>query len=576
MGKAEASIDELVSKIERGELRLPEMQRQYVWRSTRVRDLLDSLYRGYPSGAILVWETAEDVPTREFAVSTTTAPYQSSLLLLDGQQRLTSLAAIIRGLPVQVRGRRRPIELLFNLEHPDGLALVTEVDEAGEDSGDDESDDVDAEELEDVDDASEDELQRRLNEMTFVVSTSRLAALPQWVKVSEVFTADNDSEFLRAAGVNDFDDPRYKKYSDRLARLRKVRDYVYRMDVLERSLSYDEVTEIFVRVNSLGSKLRSSDLALAQITAKWRNSLVVFQEFQSRCAERGFNLDLGIHLKNLVAFATGQSRFLSVGAIPVDRLQDAWKESCAAMEFAIDFLVSNTGIDDPGLLSSPFLMVTVGYFGRSRDYSLSPEESDLLRQWVLLANAKGRYSRGSSETLLDQDIAGIRDGGDAASLMDRLRLQVGRLEISPEELEGRNQRSALFKTMFLAFRSADAKDWKSNLQISLRRAGAQHKLQFHHIFPKAYLRGQYRPREIDDISNLAFIDGRTNNKIKANAPAEYLPPLIEQRGEAQFAAQAIPTDLALLASDRYPDFLTARRILIAESLNEFLGVAKSQ
>ena len=576
MGKAEASIDELVSKIERGELRLPEMQRQYVWRSTRVRDLLDSLYRGYPSGAILVWETAEDVPTREFAVSTATAPYQSSLLLLDGQQRLTSLAAIIRGLPVQVRGRRRPIELLFNLEHPDGLALVTEVDEAGEDSGDDESDDVDAEELEDVDDASEDELQRRLNEMTFVVSTSRLAALPQWVKVSEVFTADNDSEFLRAAGVNDFDDPRYKKYSDRLARLRKVRDYVYRMDVLERSLSYDEVTEIFVRVNSLGSKLRSSDLALAQITAKWRNSLVVFQEFQSRCAERGFNLDLGIHLKNLVAFATGQSRFLSVGAIPVDRLQDAWKESCAAMEFAIDFLVSNTGIDDPGLLSSPFLMVTVGYFGRSRDYSLSPEESDLLRQWVLLANAKGRYSRGSSETLLDQDIAGIRDGGDAASLMDRLRLQVGRLEISPEELEGRNQRSALFKTMFLAFRSADAKDWKSNLQISLRRAGAQHKLQFHHIFPKAYLRGQYRPREIDDISNLAFIDGRTNNKIKANAPAEYLPPLIEQRGEAQFAAQAIPTDLALLASDRYPDFLTSRRIPIAESLNEFLGVAKSQ
>jgi hypothetical protein len=573
MGKAEASIDELVSKIERGELRLPEMQRQYVWRSTRVRDLLDSLYRGYPSGAILVWETAEDVPTREFAVSTTTAPYQSSLLLLDGQQRLTSLAAIIRGLPVQVRGRRRPIELLFNLEHPDGLALVTEVDEAGEDSGDDETDDADGEELEDVDDASEDELQRRLNEMTFVVSTSRLAALPQWVKVSEVFTADNDSEFLRAAGVNDFDDPRYKKYSDRLARLRKVRDYVYRMDVLERSLSYDEVTEIFVRVNSLGSKLRSSDLALAQITAKWRNSLVVFQEFQSRCAERGFNLDLGIHLKNLVVFATGQSRFLSVGTIPVDRLQDAWKESCTAMEFAIDFLVSNTGIDDPGLLSSPFLMVTVGYFGRSRDYSLSPEESDLLRQWVLLANAKGRYSRGSSETLLDQDIAGIRDGGDAASLMDRLRLQVGRLEISPQELEGRNQRSALFKTMFLAFRSAGAKDWKSNLQISLRRAGAQHKLQFHHIFPKAYLRGQYRPREIDDIANLAFIDGRTNNKIKANAPAEYLPPLIEQRGEDQFAAQAIPTDLALLAPDRYPDFLAARRILIAESLNEFLGLS---
>jgi hypothetical protein len=67
MAKAEATVEELVSKIERGELRLPEMQRRYVWRSTRVRDLLDSLYRGYPSGAILIWKTDEPVPEQAFA-----------------------------------------------------------------------------------------------------------------------------------------------------------------------------------------------------------------------------------------------------------------------------------------------------------------------------------------------------------------------------------------------------------------------------------------------------------------------------------------------------------------------------
>jgi hypothetical protein len=59
MAKAEASVEELVGMIERGELRLPEMQRRYVWRSNRVRDLLDLLYRGFPSGAILLWETLE-------------------------------------------------------------------------------------------------------------------------------------------------------------------------------------------------------------------------------------------------------------------------------------------------------------------------------------------------------------------------------------------------------------------------------------------------------------------------------------------------------------------------------------
>src|ERR1051325_5971096 len=106
MAKAEASVEELVGMIQRGELRLPEMQRRYVWRSTRVRDLLDSLYRGYPSGAILLWETDEDVPLQELAVSQQRNPYPRPRLLLDGQQRLTSLAAVIRGEPIKVRGGR--------------------------------------------------------------------------------------------------------------------------------------------------------------------------------------------------------------------------------------------------------------------------------------------------------------------------------------------------------------------------------------------------------------------------------------------------------------------------------------
>src|SRR5438445_2215433 len=97
MAKAEASVEELVAMIDRGELRLPEMQRRYVWRSTRVRDLLDSLYRGYPSGAILLWETEESIPLQEFAVAQRGNPYQNTRLLLDGQQRLTSLSAVIRG-----------------------------------------------------------------------------------------------------------------------------------------------------------------------------------------------------------------------------------------------------------------------------------------------------------------------------------------------------------------------------------------------------------------------------------------------------------------------------------------------
>src|SRR3954464_4287792 len=112
MPKVDIGVGELVDMINRGELRLPELQRRYVWPATRVRDLLDSLYRGYPSGTILVWETDEDIETKELAVKASKAPTTSQrLLLLDGQQRITSLAAILGGQPVHVRKRKRPIEI---------------------------------------------------------------------------------------------------------------------------------------------------------------------------------------------------------------------------------------------------------------------------------------------------------------------------------------------------------------------------------------------------------------------------------------------------------------------------------
>jgi hypothetical protein len=569
MAKAEASVEELVAMIQRGDLRLPEMQRRYVWRAPRVRDLLDSLYRGYPSGAILLWETDEEVPLQEFAVSQDRSPYASTRLLLDGQQRLTSLSAVIRGEPVTVRGRQRPIELLFNLEHPDEPGVVTEVEEDGDE---DVVDDVDEDLVDDEADSTEDELQRRFDRMTFVVGTKKLERLPQWVKVSQVFRTSEDAPFLQAAGIERVTDPRYTRYSQRLARLRDIRKYVYRMDVLERSLTYDEVTEIFVRVNSLGAKLRSSDLALAQITAKWRGALGVFQDFERRCAKDGFEIDLSVHLKNLVAFATGQSRFQTVGSIPRESLESAWQDCRRGMEFATNFLKHNLNIDSPALLSSPFLLVATAYFGHQRSYEITPEESARFRYWALTANAKGRYSRGSSETLLDQDLATLRDGGDARALIDRLRQQVGRLDVAASELIGRNQRSALFKTMFLAFRESGARDWRSNLVIALDHSGSQHKLQFHHIFPKALLSTVGRTgREADDIANLAFISGRTNQRISDTAPSIYVRKLRETAGDEVFTAQCIPLDEELLETANYDRFLAKRRELIADRLNSFLG-----
>ena len=125
--------------------------------------------------------------------------------------------------------------------------------------------------------------------------------------------------------------------------------------------------------------------------------------------------------------------------------------------------------------------------------------------------------------------------------------------------------------MFLAFRDAEARDWRSNLAIALGHRGAQHRLQFHHIFPKTVLRGSYTSREADDIANLAFISGKTNRQISDKPPSQYFPQLVKKSGIEAFQAQCIPIDSALLDVDAYKSFLDERRGLVSRRLNEFLA-----
>ena len=573
MAKSELSVQNLVDKIERNEIRLPEMQRRYVWKSTQVRDLFDSLYRDYPSGAILLWETDEDVDTQDFAVGQNKTGIDSGMLLLDGQQRLTSLSAIIRGEPLKTKGKKRPIELLFNLDHPETKETVAESvddlensEEINEDSNFDESEDLGIGAV----DAEISELQAQLEGMTFIVKENRFSKLPNWISVSEVFKNPDNTFFMQKSGITDMKDPRFSRYNERLTKLRGIRDYVYRLDILDRSLAYEEVTEIFVRVNSLGTRLRGSDLALAQITAKWRGSLEIFDTFQKEKKMEGFDLDLSTYLRSMVAVATDQCKFNTVGSLTKDRLELSWKDATVATNYAINFLRTNCGITGPNLLASPLLINSIAYFGNKRDYKISQEENDELRRWALLANAKGRYSRGSSESLLNQDLATIRDGGGPVELTKTLASQVGRLTVTEDDLIGKNRNSSLFKALYLALRRQKATNWDSGLEIDTQHGGTQDKIQVHHIFPKNFLKGEYSTQEIEDMANLAFIGGKLNIKISDEAPSIYLRDLISRFGEERIVGQLVPLAEDLLQLGSYQKFLAARRKLLAELLNDFL------
>lgn len=563
MPKTDITVRELVDKVQRNELTLPEMQRRYVWPATRVRDLLDSLYRGYPSGTILVWETDEDIQDRALAIEATKNPTTSQrLLLLDGQQRITSLSAILTGEPVKVRGRKRPIDILFNLEHPDGppVELLSE----------DESDfSADIEDIEDEENADRD-IQQDMKKRTFVVSSRSLLNDPIWVPVSDIFKK-TESQILRSIDISS-NDEKWDKYSNRLQKVKKIADYQYVMQVLEKSMSYEEVTEIFVRVNSLGIKLRGSDLALAQITSKWKGFMDLIENFAVQFnGDEDYIIETGISVRMLTIFATHQSRFKTVGKLNKQKLEESWNIATNSLEFAINFIRNNAGIDSLHFLSSPFLLVPIAIYAELNDYKLSNEDEKKILKWFYLAHMRGHYSMGSSESILDADLSILFKKKGLDELINQLQLHVKKFIVDSNDLAFKGMRSPFFSMLYFILRQNNAKDWWTGLKLADSHVGRAHVIQYHHIFPKSIIKSIYDQKEVNEISNMAFIGGKTNRQITNKEPIKYLDGIIKERGEDALTSQLVPVDSNLWELANYRDFLIYRRKSVAEAINKFMS-----
>ena len=266
MARQEVSVSQLVSQIEKGYIQKPEMQREYVWKATRVRDLLDSLYRGYPSGTILLWETDSAVATTDFAVNTEKNNSTRPLLLLDGQQRLTTLYGVIRGkAPKFFEGDSNAfLGLRFNVE-----------DESFE-----------------------------------FYSPAKMKGDSTWVDVTRLFQEDGLKPF-----IDEFKDPKYsEKFPTYLSRLSTLTNMLQREFHLEKIVGKDKTTEvvvdIFNRVNSGGTKLSKGDLALAKISAKSPGMRSAMRKELRNWDDNGFDFNLDWYLRNINAVATGKSQFV--------------------------------------------------------------------------------------------------------------------------------------------------------------------------------------------------------------------------------------------------------------------------
>ncbi len=514
-------IQQLVNDVKDRRLQLPELQRRYVWKSTQVRNFFDSLYHQYPTGQLLVWET-DDLPhARELSAKGITANAPRSQLLLDGQQRLTSLYAIMTGQPFIARDRSRSVNIVFN--------VFTE---------------------------------------KFEVADASHHPQNGWVSLTRLFTTN-----LLAVYSDlklDSNSPEGQEAHNRLIRLDNIKTYRYRVIVLE-DITYDEVTEIFVRINSGGTRLGNADLTLAQISSRWQGIRKELEVFQRRTKSLGWELGDTILLRVLSALATRQARLSQFfkaergKELTEEKLQSAWGRAKPAIEQAIHFLKYNCLIDRLNMLPTDYILVPLAvFFDRHRDEISQQQERDLQR-WVYLALIWTRYS-GSSETALDQDIAALGRDEPIHGMIKNIEDRVGPgRRITERELEDALSNSPFMVIAYTVARRNKAKDWFSGVAI-----GDGQDLEYHHIFPKAILeryRGRGQSRVVDQIANLAFVTQRANARIAANAPAEYLPKIERTRLEAQ----CVPIDPALWENERYEDFVRERRALLAKAINDLIA-----
>ncbi len=405
---------------------------------------------------------------------------------------------------------------------------------------------------------------------TFVVGSRALKNDPNWISVSDVFIK-SEWQLLKPLGITP-DDANWEKFTERIRNLKKIQEYQYVMQILDKKLSYEEVTEIFVRVNSLGAKLRGSDLALAQITSKWKGFIGEIDEFSKEFdTNSDYLMDTGILVKTLVAFATNQSKFKTVNRVKIDSFKEAWEKTQVGLRFAINLLKTNARIENLRLLGSPFLLVPIAYYAVQRDEKLTKEEISKIMLWFYVAHMKGRYGLGSSESLLDSDLSALSKTGKLDELLSILKLQVRDFLTSAEEIRGKSRRSNYFSMLFFIAKQNEIKDWFTGMAITEKLVGKSHALQFHHIFPKSLLRKEGADRkEINDIANLAFIGGKTNRNISNKEPKKYLLDVVEKRGDEILDHHHLPSKRELWELENYQGFLSFRRDRLVKAINNHI------
>ena len=517
-------INTILDQIDLGAMALPEFQRGYVWNRSQVRDLMYSLYRRHPVGGLLVWvtktEKAEARGDQQLAAGNVE-------LILDGQQRVTSLYGIIRGTaPPFFEGNTNAFQdLYFHLE-----------------------------------------------EETFeYYGPVKMRDNPYWISVTGLMQKGL-GPFLGQIYKNPELEPKAEEYISRLNQIHSIKNTPFHVEkVTGPDKTVDVVVDIFNRVNSGGTKLSKGDLALARICAEWPDARQTLRAALKRWKEAGFYFKMDWLLRNVNTVLTGEALFSALKEIDTVQFQQALGQTEKAINYLLNVISGRLGLDHDRVLGGRYAVPIMSrYVVQAGGKLKSAPERDRLLYWYVHSFLWGRYA-GSTESTLNQDLAAMEGRDDPLEgLIEQMRIWRGDLNVRPENFAGWSLGARFYPMLYLLTRASEARDWGTGLPLRADLLGKINRLQIHHIFPKSLLyRHNYDKAQVNALANFCFLTQTTNLDISNTAPEVYFAE-IEARHPGALASQWIPMDTNLWRLENYLDFLTARQTLLAEAANAFL------
>lgn len=537
-------VSQILDKIDENQIFVPAFQREYVWKRDDAKELLASLIKDYPTGTMLTWETNH--PPELKGKWKYNEKQGAVKLILDGQQRITTLYMLIRG---EIPPYYKPEEITHDTRN-----LYVNVETL--------------------------ELQYH--------KKSLMSNNPLWVNLTEIF-----QKKIRAKDVvkalrekEDVSDERDDLIDDNFKAIEKIPDRDFLEQTIPVKANIKEAIDIFYVVNASGVNLTDAELALAQISGYWPDARDLFKAKLKALEASGFvfKLDFLVYVVLGVLHHGGSEMRKLHTPDNLEPIKAAWKLLDEyVLDYVMNILKTHAYVDHTKEINSVYALVPiiVYCFNKGKKH-LSQSEVKKIVKWFYYSQIRQRYISQLPQKL-DKDIGVVvKSDNPFDDLLNAIRAERP-LEITKDEFVGvADVRHPLWSLMRWYFKSRNAVCFTTGVGIR-QNMGKKYCLEWDHIFAYAVLKkagyGQHNRLKYalaQEITNRAVLT-QTANRSKSDQLAENYLAKVQEDFPSALKLQSIPADDELWKLEHYEKFLAARRGMLSDELNAFLeGITKTE